>query len=157
SFETFSNVNIGKSRHRGVEAGLTLGKPGLVTIFANHTLQDVTQQTGENKGNAVKAIPLHSISAGLSAQAGPFGASLILKSLSGMWVDDANTVELPDYSTVDVRLSWEMKDVRLDVDIFNALNAAFDTTAYPDPAGSEVIFLFPSAPRTLSISAQYTF
>ena len=157
SFETFSNVNIGKSRHRGVESGLTLGKPGLVTIFANHTLQDVTQQTGENKGNAVKAIPLHSISAGLSAQAGPFGASLILKSLSGMWVDDANTVELPDYSTVDVRLSWEMKDVRLDVDIFNALNAAFDTTAYPDPAGSEVIFLFPSAPRTLSISAQYTF
>jgi len=157
SFETFSNVNIGKSRHRGVESGLSFGKPGRASVFANYTLQDVTQQSGDNKGNAVKAIPKHAFSAGVTAEAGPFGASLILKSLRGMWVDDANTVELSDYSTVDIRLSWDVRDWQLTADIFNALDSEFDATAYPDPAGSDVIFLFPSAPRTLSIGAQYTF
>ena len=157
SFETFSNVNIGKSRHRGVESGLSFGKAGLGSVFANYTLQDVTQQTGDNKGNAVKAIPKHGISAGVTAEVGPFDATVVLKSLSGMWVDDANTVELPDYATVDLRLSWDVKDWRFTADVFNLLDESFDATAYPDPAGSDVLFLFPSALRTVSIGANYTF
>ena len=157
SFETFSNVNIGKSRHRGIESGLTVGKTGFASVFANYTLQDVTQQSGDNAGNAVKAIPKHAISAGVTAEAGAFAATLVLKSLKGMWVDDANTVELPDYSTVDIRLSWDFRDWRLTADMFNAFDRDYDTTAYPDPAGSEVLFLFPSAPRALSFGAQYTF
>jgi outer membrane cobalamin receptor len=157
SFETFSNVNIGKSRHNGLETGLSFGKSGLGNVFANHTLQDVTQQSGDNKGNAVKAIPKQSISAGVSAEVGPLGATLVWKSASDMWVDDANTVAIDDYSTIDVRLSWEVYDWRFTADVFNLLDEDFDTTAYPDPGGSEVLFLFPSAMRTLRFGAHYTF
>ncbi|MDA0874734.1 MAG: TonB-dependent receptor, partial [Bacteroidetes bacterium] len=157
SFETFSNVNIGKSSHKGVETGLSFGKPGLGSVFANHTLQDVTQQSGENKGNAVKAIPKHAVSAGLSAEAGPLGATLVWKSATDMWADDANTAAINDYSTVDLRLSWDLRDWRFTADVFNLLDEDFDTTAYPDPGGSDVLFLFPSAMRTLRFGAHFTF
>lgn len=157
SFETFSNVNIGKSRHRGVEAGLSLERAGWGSVFANYTLQDVTQQSGDNIGNAVKAIPKTAVGAGVSTGVGPFGASFTLKSVSGIWVDDANTVELPNYATVDVRLSWEISAWKFTADIYNALDEDYDSTAYPDPAGSDVLFLFPSAMRTVSLGARFRF
>ncbi len=157
SFETFSNVNIGKSQHRGVEAGLSVERPGWFGVFANYTLQDVTQQSGDNIGKAVKAIPKTALSAGVSSEQGPFGAAIVMKSVSDIWIDDANTVALPDYSTLDVRLSLELADWRLSVDIHNALDEEYDTTAYPDPSGSDVLFLFPSAMRTVTLGARYRF
>jgi len=157
SFETFSNVNIGKSQHRGLEAGLSVERPGWFSAFANYTLQDVTQQSGDNVGNAVKAIPKTALSTGISSEWGPFGASVTMKAVSDIWVDDANTIELPDYSTVDVRLSWRVTDWLFTMDIYNALDEEYDSTAYPDPSGSDVLFLFPSAMRTVSIGARYQF
>lgn len=157
SFETFSNVNIGKSQHRGIESGLSIERMGWFTAFANYTLQDVTQQSGENIGKAVKAIPETAISTGISTELGPFGASVTMKSVSGIWVDDANTVALPDYSTVDVRLSWQLTDWLFTLDVYNALDEDYDATAYPDPSGSNVLFLFPSALRTVSLGARYRF
>ena len=157
SFETVSNVNIGKSRHKGFETGLSVGKPGLGNVFVNHTLQDVTQQSGDNKGNAVKAIPKQAFSVGVSAEVGSLGATLVWKAAKDMWVDDANTVAIDDYSTLDLRVSWDMRDLRFTADVFNLLDESFDTTAYPDPGGSDVLFLFPSAMRTVSLGAQFTF
>ena len=157
SFETFSNVNIGKSRHQGVEAGLSLEREGWGSVFANYTLQDVTQQSGENIGNAVKAIPESAVGAGVMTAIGPFSAAVTMKSVSGIWVDDANTVELPDYATMDVRLAWEVSNWMFTVDVYNALDHDHDSTAYPDPAGSDVLFLFPSALRTVSLGARFRF
>lgn len=157
SFETFSNVNIGKSQHRGLESGLSIERPGWFSAFANYTVQDVTQQSGENIGNAVKAIPETAFATGVSTDIGPFGASLTLKAISGIWVDDENTVELPDYSTVDLRLSWKLTDWLFTIDVYNALDEEYDSTAYPDPSGSDVLFLFPSALRTVSLGARYRF
>lgn len=157
SFETFSNVNIGKSSHKGFETGLSFGKPGLGNVFANHTLQDVTQQSGDNRGNAVKAIPKQAFSVGISAEAGSLGATLVWKAAKDMWVDDANTLAIEDYSTLDLRLSWDMRDWQFTADVFNLLDEDFDTTAYPDPGGSDVLFLFPSAMRTLRLGVHYTF
>jgi len=157
SFETFSNVNIGMSRHRGVETGLTVEKPGLVALFFNYTMQDVTQESGDNIGNAVKAIPKTAISTGISSEWGPLSATVALKAVSDIWIDDANTVPLEDYSTVDLRLALSVTDWVFSVDVFNALDTAYDSTAYPDPSGSDVLFLFPSAMRTVSLSARYRF
>ncbi len=157
SFETFSNVNIGMSRHRGVETGLTVEKPGLVALFFNYTMQDVTQESGDNIGNAVKAIPKTAISTGISSEWGPLSATVALKAVSDIWIDDANTVPLEDYSTMDLRLALSVTDWVFSVDVFNALDTAYDSTAYPDPSGSDVLFLFPSAMRTVSLSARYRF
>lgn len=151
SFETFSNVNIGKSSHKGVESGLKLAKAGLGSAFLNYTLQDVTLQNGDNKGNAVKAIPKHSISGGVVAEFGSVSASVVLKGLRKMYADDSNARALPNYATVDARLSYTRKAYTFSLDVFNALNKRYNSTAYPDPSGSEVLFIFPAALRTVSV------
>ncbi|NNE71290.1 MAG: TonB-dependent receptor [Rhodothermales bacterium] len=149
SFETFSNVSIGKSRHRGVEAALSLDHDDGGFGFLNYTLQDVTLQSGDHTGNHVKAVPRHSVSAGLSAPIGPVDAGATLRSLNGMWVDDANTVELDGYATMDLRVAWTRQGYGVTLDAYNVLDTRYNGTAYPDPAGSDVLFVFPAAGRTL--------
>jgi outer membrane receptor protein involved in Fe transport len=151
SFDTFSNVNIGKSRHRGIETGIRTEKNQLGSAFLNYTLQDVTSRKGENKGNAVKAIPRHAFSGGIVADLGSVSASVVLKGNRKTYVDDANTKELPDYATVDFRVAFTRNAYTLTLDVFNALDRAYDSTAYQDPGGSEALFVFPAAMRTLSI------
>ena len=159
SFETFSNINIGKSRHKGIETGIKLAKEVLGSAFLNYTLQDVTLEKGENKGNAVKAIPRHSFSGGIVAEHGPVSASVVLKGLRKMYLDDANSQSLPDYATVDARVAYTRNAYTrnaytLSLSVFNALDKKFNSTAYPDPGGSETLFIFPAALRSVSIGIE---
>lgn len=157
SFETFSNVNIGKSRHRGIETGISTAKNGVGSAFLNYTLQDVTSQIGENKGNAVKAIPRHAFSGGVVADMGPVTTSVVLKGIRKTYVDDANTTELPDYSTLDARVTYSREAYSVTLDVFNALDNEYNSTAYQDPAGSETLFIFPAASRTISLGFELRF
>ena len=154
SFETFSNVNIGKSSHKGIETGIKLAKEGLGSAFLNYTLQDVTLEKGENKGNAVKAIPKHSFSGGIVAERGPLSASVVLKGLRKMYIDDANAQTLPNYATVDARLAYTRNAYTLSLDVFNALDKKYNSTAYPDPGGSEVLFILPASLRSISVGIE---
>ncbi|MFT5142513.1 MAG: outer membrane receptor protein involved in Fe transport [Rhodothermales bacterium] len=156
SFETFSNVNIGKSRHRGVETSLNVEKNGVGSAFLNYTLQNVTFRNGDNLDNRVKAIPLHAFTAGVVADLGPLTSSLILRGTRDTYVDDANTASLPDYATLDARISYARNQYRVTLDVFNALNREYHSTAYGDPGGSDVLFIFPAALRTVSIGVEIT-
>lgn len=150
--ETFRYVNLGRSRHRGVEAGLRLRGPAGVGVFANYTLQSVTLRNGEYEGNRVKAIPEHFWSGGVSAGA-PTGlaGSIVLSAARGIWLDDANTVELPGYTRLDGRASYPLGGLRLSLEVFNLLDRAYSTTGFPDPAGTGAIYYYPAAGRTLQI------
>ncbi len=157
SFDTFSNVNIGESRHRGIETGIKADNADFGSLFVNYTLQDVTHQVGENKGNAVKAIPRHAFSSGVMTDFGPVSASVVLRGTRKTYVDDANTTELDDYATVDARVSYSRGDYLLSLDVFNALDKEYDSTAYQDPAGSDVLFIFPAATRTVALGIEISF
>ena len=156
SFETFSNVNIGESRHRGVETSISVEKSESGSVFLNYTLQNVTFLKGENLGNRVKAIPLHAFSGGVTADLGSVSSSLVLRGIRDTYVDDANTTMLPDYVIVDARISYTRNEYRLTFDVFNALNKKYNSTAFQDPAGSEVLFIFPAALRTVSVGVELT-
>ena len=54
--QTLKYVNIGRSRHRGAEAGLTLTGAN-ASAFASLTLQDAVTRVGDNAGKQLKAIP----------------------------------------------------------------------------------------------------
>jgi len=152
SFETFSNVNIGESRHRGIESGLKMYVGSSVTAFVNYTLQEVTFQFGENEGNYVKAIPRDFISSGVrAAHRSGFGGSVTLNSARRIFLDDANTIRLPDYTTVALRLSYEQRPFTLFGEAFNLFDATYSTTGFPDPAGEGVVFLYPAAGRVLQV------
>ncbi|MDX1546629.1 MAG: TonB-dependent receptor [Rhodothermales bacterium] len=153
SFEEFRTVNIAESRHRGVEAGLTLYLGEGVTAFGNYTLQNVTAENGPNEGNYVKAIPRDFVSAGLSARhRSGVGGAVTLRSAQRIVLDDANTIRLPGYTTVDARVSYRFAPLTLGLEAFNLFDAEYSTTGFPDPSGAEVVYLYPAAGRALRLA-----
>lgn len=150
--ETFRYVNIGRSRHRGVEAGVDIDRPGRMGAYANYTLQAVTFRYGDHEGNALKAIPRHSLGAGLRAgNRSGLAASVAANSAWGIYLDDANTTRLPGYTRVDARLSYPVAGARLYLEVFNLLDREYSTTGYLDPAGTGTAYLFPAAGRMLQV------
>jgi len=63
--QQFKYVNIGRSRHRGVELGANLYIHRWATAFANITHQSVTSRVGAASGKFLKAIPRSIIVAGI--------------------------------------------------------------------------------------------
>lgn len=155
--ESFRYVNLGRSRHQGVEASARVSGRA-ASVFTAYTLQDVTSRRGENAGNALKAIPRHFLSAGVEAgrRDGP-AAALSASRAWGIWLDDANTVELPGFTRVDGRLSYPLGGVRITLDAFNLLDHEYSTTGYMDPSGSGTAFYFPAAGRTLQLGLGSSF
>ncbi|PSQ82424.1 MAG: hypothetical protein BRD44_08245 [Bacteroidetes bacterium QS_7_67_15] len=147
-------VNVGKSRHRGVEAGLKLFLPGQTTLRANYTRQDVTLQNGEYEGNAVKAIPRDVFTAGVSAapeQLGGLSGSVLVNTVSGTYLDDPNTIRLPGHTTVGARLAYEYGVATVSLEAQNLFGATYSTTGFPDPLGADQVYYYPAAGRTLTL------
>jgi iron complex outermembrane receptor protein len=149
--ETFGYVNLGRSRHQGVEASARVSAAA-ASFFTAYTLQDVTSRSGDNAGKALKAIPRHFLSMGVDVgrSDGPT-AALTASSAWKIWLDDAETEPLSGFTRVDGRISYPVGGVRLTLDAFNLLDREYSTTGYLDPAGSGTAFYFPAAGRTIQL------
>lgn len=149
---TFRYINIGRSRHRGVEAGVTVAGSGSATAFANYAWQSVVARIGEHEGRQLKNVPRHTLSLGGTAYPVRSAAvTVIASSAHGSFVDDANTTKLDGYVRVDARLSWQLRRAQLYADLRNAFNAEYSTVAYLDQSGSGSIYHYPAAGRVLSV------
>jgi outer membrane receptor protein involved in Fe transport len=150
--QTLRYVNIGRSRHRGIEAGLALSGLGAASAFANYTLQAVTAKSGAFAGNSLKAIPRHVLTGGLSLAPGSVAdARLILSHSRDMYLDDANTLPLPAYTRVDAHVGYRMGGVDVFLDAINAFGARYSTTGFLDPSGSGQVYWYPSAGRVIQL------
>jgi outer membrane receptor protein involved in Fe transport len=148
---TFRYVNIGRSRHRGIEASARLSAAP-ASLFTSYTLQDVVSSSGDNRGKALKAIPRHFLTAGMDAgRANGLAGSLQASHAWGIWLDDADTQRLSPYTRVDGRLSYPVHGMRVTLDAFNLLDRKYSTTGYLDPGGSGTPLYFPAAGRTLQL------
>jgi outer membrane receptor protein involved in Fe transport len=145
---SFRYVNIGRSLHRGVELGTRLTATNGALFFANLGRQRVLAESGQFEGRQLKAIPRSIASAGadLGIWRGLSGGVLIT-SVGGAFVDDANATPLAGYTRADVRVGIPMGPLRLTFDAMNALGRRYDATAFPDPAGSTVTYRYPAAGR----------
>ena len=151
----FKYVNLGTSRHRGIETGLTIDGPSALSAFVNLTLQRITSTSGSDSGNLLKAIPQRVVATGIShSSAGGVSGALSLVTVGDSYLDDANKLTLSGHTQVDVRASYPVAHVRLSVDVRNVLDSRFDSTGFPDPAGSPLIYYFPAAGRVLSVGLQ---
>jgi len=150
--QKFRYVNLGSSRHRGIETGLTLDGPSSLTAFGNVTLQRITSRSGDNSGNLLKSIPQRILSAGVGrSMASGASASLSATNVGDAFLDDANTLTLPGHTQFDARITYPIGHTRLSVDVRNLFDKQFNSTGFPDPAGSPLIYYFPAAGRVLSI------
>ena len=154
--QVLSYRNLGKSRHRGVESAIRLFIDPLV-VHGSYAYQATTIRYGDFDGNFVKAIPRDIISAAIGIPVGPVEMSATLKSARRMFLDDANTVPLSDYTTVDARVNYDFGRAGITAEVFNVLDASFSTTGFPDPAGSEAVFVYPFTGRHMRLGAAVTF
>jgi outer membrane cobalamin receptor len=150
--QTLRYVNIGSSRHRGVEAGVVLSGPAGVSLFANYTLQAARSQSGDNSGNYLKAIPRHTLSSGVSVTLfSRLEASTMVTTIGGAFLDDANTIALPAFTRIDARTAYPVGAVSIVVEARNLLDAKYNTTGYLDPSGTGEAYFYPAAGRMLSV------
>ena len=151
----FKYVNLGESRHRGLETGLTLDGPSGVSAFANLTLQRITSLVAQDSGHLLKAIPQRVAAAGLShASPQSLAASLSVVHVGDSYLDDANTLTLAGHTQLDGHATYPVGRARLSIDVRNLLGAQFNSTGYPDPAGSPLVYYYPAAGRVLSVGLE---
>lgn len=153
--QQFRYVNIGRSRHQGIEAGLDLDGPGATSAFASYTRQDATSRFGDNSGKQLKAIPRDVWAAGIARNpARGFGIAATATTVSGVWLDDANTRRLDPYTRVDLRASYGLGAARLTAGVRNVFDRSYSTTGYPDPGGSGTMLLYPAAGRVFTVGIE---
>ncbi len=147
---TLRYVNIGRSRHRGVEGGASWRAGDRFSLFTSYTLQAATSRAGANTGKALKAVPRQAVSAGVtfSPEALP---ELHLTSIHArdIYLDDANTVRLPSWTRVDVQVGQRIGPLALMLHLRNVLGARHSTTGFLDPSGTGQVYYHPAAGRTL--------
>jgi outer membrane receptor protein involved in Fe transport len=138
-----------------LETGINLQGPSSFSAFANLALQHVTSRAGEDSGKQLKAIPRRVLAAGVShAPTTGLSASVSVSNVGDTFLDDANTLTLPGHTQVDARLSYPLGRARLSVDARNLFGARFNSTGFPDPGGTPLVYYFPAARRVLTVGVE---
>ncbi|MFL5483203.1 MAG: TonB-dependent receptor [Gemmatimonadaceae bacterium] len=151
---TFRYINIGRSRHRGAELGVSAGAEKWFA-FANYTRQQVIALNGQFESKQLKAIPRNVASAGANVAVWRgLTAGVVASSLSGAFVDDENLIELRGLTRLDSRVGIPFGPAKLTIDLQNVLNRRYDVTAFPDPGGSGAIYRYPAAGRALIVGLE---
>ena len=146
-------VNIGRSRHQGIETGLKITIKSNLNFFLNYTHQSAKSRIGEYAGKFLKAIPRDVIFGGIStAHKSGVGGSITIKSTNRIFLDDANTMRLPNYTVVNSRLKYQFGLISATFDVFNIFNQSYSTTGYPDASGSGQFYFYPAARRHMLLS-----
>jgi outer membrane receptor protein involved in Fe transport len=152
----FRYVNIGRSRHRGVEAGANL-EASRASAFMSYALQAATSQSGDFSGKQLKAIPRHSVTGGGSLRARFGEVSLSASRFGTAYLDDANTRTLPSYTRVDGRVLVRARGHALFADVRNLFDAKYNSSGFMDPSGSAQVYYYPAAGRVLEIGVRRGF
>ncbi len=125
--------NAGSASHDGIEAGLTIELAEGLTASASYTWSDFEfdhfQGLGGESfdGNRIPGIPEHLVQAGVSWQ--PAGALFLgfdVLHAAHFFADNANQVEVGDYTVADMRLEYRWRGPRLEVSPFAGINNIFD-------------------------------
>ncbi len=150
SFETFQYENIASSRHQGIELGLFLERVDLASLRFNYTLQNVTFRKGEFEGKFIRTIPQDYLSAAISLPIlDRLQAMATIRSTRRIWLDNANTERLDNFSSVDFKVTYSLRWITLELETLNLMNNLFSTTGFSDPGGSDAYLLYPAAGRSL--------
>jgi len=155
SFETFQYENIASSRHRGIEVGLHLERVDIASFRFNYTLQNVTFRQGEYEGKFIRTIPIDYLSSSISLPImDHLRAMATIRSTRRIWLDNANTERLDNFSSVDFKITYSLGRISLELETLNLMNNLFSTTGFPDPGGSDTYLLYPAAERSVLAGVQ---
>jgi iron complex outermembrane recepter protein len=148
----FKYVNIGRSRHQGIEASASISGPFGASVFANITSQQAVSRSGDNAGKALRGIPRQALTAGIGhSSANGITATLTATAIGSAFLDDDNVATIAGYTRFDLRTSVPVRTVRLTMEARNLFDRSYNSTGYPDPGGSAQRFFYPAAGRAISV------
>ena len=142
-------ANIGQSRHQGFESELQFYPSPHISSFLHYTYTEATFTSGEHQGNQINTIPHHLVHIGFLFRSDTgVGTSVLVNSVKDQYLDGGNNHPLADYTTVDVRVSYEREPVHVSIDVRNIFDREYNSFGYIDPL-TEQEMLFPVSGRTL--------
>jgi outer membrane receptor protein involved in Fe transport len=148
--QTYRYSNIGTSLHRGVEVALGLAKTARVSPRITYAWTHVADI--DTPDRQLKNIPQHAAQLMLHGRVATHtSADLIYRWRGALTLDDAATFREPSVSRVDLRLAHEVRNLRLQADVLNVLNARYNELGYvlTDFTGNPQALEFPAPGRAV--------
>lgn len=143
---TFRYLNIGRSRHQGVEVEVSGSESRRLVPRASWAWTRAEPLDGPDRGRQLKNVPEHQGTLGLSAKVGGgFTADLSWTVLAGRFLDDANAVPLDDVLRLDLRLRQDFGTWSPFLDLLNATGHEHSAYGFllTDLAGAPAAFEVP--------------
>jgi outer membrane receptor protein involved in Fe transport len=81
--------------------------------------------------------------------------SLLVTHVRDVFLDDENTVELPDYTRLDARAALRIGGIAVFADLRNLLDEEYSSSGFLDPSGSGEKYFYPAAGRVLEIGVRH--
>jgi len=156
--ETFSYNNIGSSLHRGVEASLDIAKSERISPQITYAWTRVADAATPDR--QLKNIPKQTAQLLLHARiTSDTRADLVYRWRDSLTLDDEGQFATPSVSRVDLRLSHDLRNLRFQADLLNALNAHYNELGYVlvDFRGRPTPFEYPAPGRALRLGVTWTF
>jgi iron complex outermembrane receptor protein len=144
------NENLDKTRHHGVEAGVTVAVTDDISAFGSFTYTDTKFEAGPFDGNHIQLVPNYSVSLGADFRI----IKSLLLAVNLNWVGEKyldNDVEnsfdkMESYTVVNARISYTWKNVTAYLGANNIFDERYseygivgssgDKNFYPTPEGN---------------------
>ena len=156
----FANVNLDKTRRRGLELEANWQIVPTVSALLSYTYTDSTFREGIYDGNQVPLVPNNSASAKLLWDGGTIGKYSAVATYVGERYysgDFANTLgKLPGYTTVDFMAGWNLKPWSISARLLNAFDKKYSPYAGYSTFQSDYYY-YPADGRTFLMTASYNF
>jgi outer membrane receptor protein involved in Fe transport len=155
---TFSYDNIGSSLHRGVEASIDIAKTARIAPQLTYAWTSVADTAAP--GRQLKNIPEHTAQLLVRGRiSDDTHADLVYRWRDSLTLDDEGEFATPAVSRVDLRVSHDFHNLRLQADLLNALNAHYNELGYVlvDFKGRPTPFEYPAPGRALRLGVAWTF
>lgn len=155
--QTFTYRNLGGSFHRGVEASFIWA---LNPRFSPRLTYAWSRVSDGETSRQLKNIPQQSLSLMLHGRlAKGTDANLSFRWRDRLSLDDDGNFHLPPVSRVDLRLTRDLKQVRLYADVLNLLDTEYSELGYQllDFTGQPTALEFPAPGRAYRLGMTWKF
>ena len=153
-YANFRLSNIARSKHAGFEGQVSMLASSGLSGSASYAYTRATFEGGDFDGRQINTVPKHQIFLRASfAHRAKGSASVELQNVSGQWIDEANTQELPDYTLVNIGVRQQVGALELFGSVRNVANERYATVGYVtlNEVGDPLPLYFPAAGRSFSV------
>ena len=154
-FATFSFANIGKTAHRGFEGSVGVTPVSGLRLHLGHAFtRAVFDEAYANLdasvvGNQINNVPTYMSRAGFDFAYDFVRVGGRVLNVRDQWIDERNTLPLPNYTTVDLYGEFGTGDQSVYVKVLNVLDETYATSGYvsQDEMMMPLPLFFPAPPR----------